>query len=295
MDTTTMQETLERTFDVSAPAHVMISNIRGKIDVQSGESDRVSVTAIKYLDDGNPAQTEIEITQTNDGYVHIEARMRERSLWGWLSWMDNKPCRVDFIVRVPRACNLFTRAVSASTTIDGLEGSLTAKTISGEMRLSNLSGAFDLKSISGRVSGQRLKGPLKLDTISGRVEMIESNFPTLRASTKSGRLHLETPLSEGDYRFNSISGAVTLIVPPTTRCSIDFRSVSGRVHSMVPHSERVSRSDAPIARIRFNSISGGLYLEPDGNMANREAPLDILRRIDHGELTVDAALDVLRR
>ena len=220
--------------------------------------------------------------------------MHERSMWGWLGWMANKPCRVDFIVRAPRECELATRSVSGATLIDGLEGRFQLKTVSGKLQLSNLSGAFDLRSISGRVSGQRINGPLKLDTISGRVEMLESNFPALRASTKSGRLHLETPLGEGDYRFDSISAGVTLIVPRTTRCSIDFRSVSGRVHSAVPHSEQVSRSQTPVARIRFHSISGGLYLESDGNQVKTEAPLEILKRIENGELTVDAALDALK-
>ena len=51
------QETQEKTFNVSGTACLELSNIRGSVDIRSGDDGLIQITAIKHTDSGDAGNT----------------------------------------------------------------------------------------------------------------------------------------------------------------------------------------------------------------------------------------------
>lgn len=176
------QETIEREFAVVAPATLALANIRGSVDVQPGDDGVVTVTAVKHLNTGDPDRTEVDIRQEENGSVIVETRFKDVPLFS----KQCRPCKVDYIVRVPRACDLKVRSVSSRASVQGLEGEFDIKTVSGQMSLSDLSGKVKATSVSGKIIGERLSGSVAFESVSGKVFLTESHMPTVTGSSVSG-------------------------------------------------------------------------------------------------------------
>jgi DUF4097 and DUF4098 domain-containing protein YvlB len=311
-------ETIEKTFQVTDPARLTISNIRGSIVIQPGETNLIQVKAVKYgnFDSGRYS---IEMTQDSDGSVRVETRSSE-SMLGFLS----HPPRVEYTVHVPQGIHLSASGVSNSIKVSGLNGDFRLKTVSGGIDLTDLSGPLKLNVVSGDISGSRLSGTLGLESVSGRVRMMESAFPNADASTVSGELVLQTSLADGPYHFSSVSGSVRMLVPADTHCNAELNSVSGSIRSSLPatttrlgHGSKISQIQGGGAEVRLKSVSGSLSFETEGipaepvsvtspvpvpptppSMQVPPAPVlstaEILQRIESGEMTVDEAVKLMK-
>ncbi len=318
------EETIEKTFQVGTPARLVISNIRGSIKIVPGDTGAIEIKASKHGNSGSAASI-IDMSQDSDGTVRVETRGNETFL-GLLS----HPPRVDYSVRVPQGSHVEASGVSSSLDVAGLSGVFRLKTISGDMQISNLSGPAKLNAVSGDISGSRVNGVLELGTVSGRVKLLESNFPTVDASTVSGDLILQTPVSSGPYTFSSVSGSVRMLVPAETHCSAELNSVSGSIRSSLPatttrmgHWLKITQVGNGGTAVRLKSVSGNLTFEVEGIPASNvpasstmpgpsqynpppaptqpaspsPAPLstaEILERIEKGEMTVDEALKLMK-
>ena len=226
-----LQETIEQKFDVTTPACLTVTNIRGSVHVQPSDDGVVTITAVKHLETGDSDRTEIKIRQKEDGSVTVKTIFEES---GWRLFASCHPCKVDYTVRVPRHCTLKVRGVSSSALVQGLEGEFDVKTVSGRVILKDLSGKIKATSVSGKILGERLVGPTDFESVSGKVSLTESHLPVVTGSSVSGDLVLETPLSEGPYKLSSMSGDLKLVLPPDTGCTIGFSSVSGRLKTSLP-------------------------------------------------------------
>ena len=314
-------ETIEKSFQVSAQARLTISNIRGSITIQPGEVNVIEVSAVKHggFDNGNFS---VEMSQDSDGTVRVETRNKD----SWFGFISHPP-KVDYNVHVPQGSKIDASCVSSSLNVSDLEGVFKLKTVSGDIEIANLTGPFKFKAVSGDISGTKLSGALELGTVSGRAKLLESNFPSADANTVSGALILQTPIAAGPYLFNSVSGAVRMLVPAETSCTAELNSVSGSIRSSLPVSGNTSGHGLKVAQlgnggtsVRLKSVSGSLAFEVEGiplaNVSSRTteerpspsappsppaspppAPLsteEILQRIERGEMTVDEAIELMK-
>lgn len=276
-------ETIERTFNVIGTARLNVANISGSVDIQPGVDGVVSVSAAKHAN-GDVERTQIEIEQGADGSVSVKTDYQE-SVW---RLFGQRPCDVDYIVRVPRDSVVSLRCVSSSGAVRGVSGELTLNTVSGNLVLADLSGSLRLNGVSGSMRGERLVGQMKVETVSGDVELRDCALSTLDISTVSGNISLETnaALADGPHRIHSVSGEVRLTVPAQTRCTVEGSSLSGHINSDFP----VTRSQHMGQRwhvelqgggplIRFDSISGNLMIERGRALAQGQpeaAPVETL-------------------
>jgi hypothetical protein len=276
------EEKYEQVFKVTLPSRLVVKNIRGSVDIQPGEEDTIQVTAVKHTDSGDAKRTEIQLTQDADGTVNAVARFPEGSV-DWL--FGSKPCNVDFVIRAPRQCALKVRGVSNDVLTAGFQGessfnlvsgdlvlrdmsgTLIVNTVSGDVELERVDGQLKLNTVSGDIKGQQASGTMHLDTVSGDVRLNESNLPSVEAESVSGDLELHTSLSDGPYRFHSVSGEVHLTVPPGTSCSAELHSISGRIQTNLPQSSSSRHAGTQLVEVQgggvkvlLNSISGDLAL-----------------------------------
>ena len=131
-------ETIEKTFQVSDPARLTISNVRGSITIQPGTTNVIQVKAVKHgnFDSGRYS---IEIAQDSDGSVRVETRSNE-TLFGFFS----QPPKVEYTLIVPPGIQLSASGISSSLSVSGLNGEFRLKTVSGNMDLADLSGQFKI-------------------------------------------------------------------------------------------------------------------------------------------------------
>ncbi len=254
------QEVIEREFAVVVPARLTVTNIRGAVDVQPGDDGVVTITAVKHLDTGDPDRTMIKIRQAGDGSVTVETRFRNGNSRG-----RRRPCKVDYTVRLPRACVLGVRCVSSSTLLQGLEGEFDLETVSGPVSLEDISGEIKVTSVSGDIIGERLSGPMKIESVSGEVRLTESHLSAITGSSVSGDLVLQTVLGAGPYGFETVSGDVRLALPPGAGCTVEMKSLSGRLKTSLPVTRSQRRRWKLHAdlqgggpKVRFSSVSGNL-------------------------------------
>jgi DUF4097 and DUF4098 domain-containing protein YvlB len=242
-------EILEKTFTVSSLARFALSNIRGHVDIRPGAEGIITVRAEKLVNTGDAKQTEIEMTQEADGSVKVKTRFPD-------FWLDrlfgSKPCKVDYTITAPRTCTLQVngvsnglfaegfegdatfKTVSGDTTVQTMNGSLSFDSVSGDMQLSDLTGNLRLNTVSGDISGKHLSGTVSLNTVSGDFKIEQSSLPSVSATTVSGGMDVETGLGDGPYKFNSVSGDLTLKVPADTHCTAELHSLSGDLSAKLP-------------------------------------------------------------
>lgn len=294
------QETIQKTFQVSSSARVDLANIRGSVDVRPGDGNLVEVTAIKYTESGDADATEIELSQLADGSVKIATHFPE----GWWLWLvGSKPCRVDYIVKVPQSSKLRLKGVENSLVVDGLEGEFHISSVSGDLALRTLTGPMRVNTVSGDVSISKLSGAFDFVTVSGDLDLSEGNLVSINAKTVSGNLSIQTSLSDGPYRFDSVSGDVRLYLPAETRCSAHLSTLNGDIFSAFPtsnysrrHGKQAMDVQGGGVMITASSVSGNLQLYSDGS-APQVASVDrrsVLERLERGEIRPEDALALLK-
>jgi hypothetical protein len=299
------QETIEKTFPVTVPARLKLSNIRGSVQIEAGEDGLISVSATKHLNSGNASRTEILMSQAEDGKVIVETKYGD---WFFSFFNFSSPCKVDYVVRVPHSCEIDTSGVSNSLLIQSVEGGFNISTVSGEMSFKDLRGDLHLSSVSGNVSGEDLSGKLHLNTVSGDVRLAGGDLSQGKVSTVSGDIQIRTAMAKGPYTFKSVSGDVHLAVTQEVGFSVNLQSVSGVLHTALPLNHRHKSGGTLTAEIGggeveigMNSVSGNLYLEAPQPPIPQENPApasttrrEVLERISRGEMSVEEGIEKLK-
>jgi hypothetical protein len=156
-----------KTYQLSAGAHVDISNISGPVSVEATDASSAEVHI--YRTAPNPddlAYRKVSVEQTSSGLT-----IRQKPVSG-------EPDSVDLLNRVVLK---LPRQVS-----------VTGKSISGDFNISGIRGAIDLKGISGSVNVRRFDGPLTVSGASGNVRLAVEriNEAGLRVSGVSRNVYL---------------------------------------------------------------------------------------------------------
>ena len=314
------QEIIQKTCNVDSPARLTLCNIRGSVNIYPGEDKAVHVTAVKQLDSGDPEHTEIVIEQPDGNSISVKTKYREN---GRLSLSLRKPSKIEYTLQVPKTCILNVSGVSNSTCVQGIDSEICLYTVSGPIMLEDCSGSLNLNSVSGNISGKNITGSLEFDTVSGKTYLHDSHLSCIDGETVSGAVSIGTPLIEGPYRFNSVSGNVEILLPSDTACTVRTNSISGRIKTPLTTTMRYSRSGNHNFEIhgggielRLNSVSGNLVITPTEHLNNilenkiehlsnqeqnsrpaysesspNEDTMAILEQIANGEISIEEALE----
>ena len=305
------QEAIEHTFEVDGAASVRVKNINGRVSVQPGEPGQVAIRAVVHGGENGP--TRVEIGQEEDGSIYAQTKHDRKA--GIFGAVLGNPRKVDYSISVPAQANLSVDAVNCDVDVQGVEGEVNLKTVNGRIHAEDVSGDLEFNTVNGKVEGSRISGPLRVRTVNGRIAMRESELPSLSATTVNGGMELDTPMGEGPYTLNTVSGTVRLHAENRPPGKVLFKSVAGRVRVNDQAVRGVKRSfhggprrqvielseDGP--EIHFKSVSGGLRIISDEEIEWDEAPageqpseppspafMDFLEKSSTGERSVEDAL-----
>jgi len=297
-------EAIERSFIVTLPVSLAVFNIRGSIHIQPSAEPILTISAIKHLNTGDPDKTTIEIAQEENGSVKAITRKKDSA---WTT--GSQPCEVGYTIYLPCPCQLSINSVSSWVDAEGLQGEFDFQVVDGNMVLKDLSGEFNLSTVSGRIFGKHLVGPLDLNTVSGNVALHQGQFSKVKASAVSGNITLETPLGEGPYHFNSLSGDFLLITASSTSCNITINSAGGTLKSGFSTTyfgkhgwnRKMMLQDGG-AEVHMNTLSGNLWIVSKDNLKNIKDPLfkhlprqphTVVEHIAKNELSIEDGINIL--
>jgi len=147
----------------------------------------------------------------------------------------------DLVIHVPRDCNLELESISASFTIDGIDGELEVESVSGGVEISGGVLGVEVSTISGKIVVQA-DGALRrgeFETVSGAVEI-------------HGSL-----ASDGRFSFETVSGDVSLYLAANVSARFEIETFSGDIHNDFGVKAEKTSIYLPAKELSFEIGSGG--------------------------------------
>ncbi len=190
----------------------------------------------------------IDVTAEPRGDVFIE-QGQEHPMGGVL---EVKGTSAGVIMRVPIGTDLVVGSHSGTVRLRGDLGevrvttrsgntevesctAIDVRSVSGRIDVGTITGEGRIKTASGRVTVARAAGPLNVATVSGRIEVQDAGGP-VRANSVKGKVDVGMTRA-ADARADSVSGAVTISLPPGVAPKSSLVSVSGKCSCEVDEGE----------------------------------------------------------
>jgi len=241
---TAAAQDFQRTYNPGPGGSVVITNVSGDVNVAGHDAPGVTVTAFKEGADRD--QVEVE-DLSSGGRVELRAKYPRNC---------NCDASVRFEVRVPRSGVNIERISTAS-------GDISARDFAGDVKLQTASGEVTVESVSGEISASSASGNVRVKEAAG----------TVNASTASGDVDVElTRLQgQGDLRFSTASGNVSVRMPSTLDANVSLSTASGSIETNFPLEVRSSehgpgksargRLGSGSRNLRISSASGDVSLK----------------------------------
>ncbi|MFO0949833.1 MAG: DUF4097 family beta strand repeat-containing protein [Isosphaeraceae bacterium] len=199
----------KREFKVSERPSLSITTFNGSITVRAGSGGQIKTTvqkvgmgATQEDAEADLLLTEVEYKQEADA-VQIVARRRGNSRPG--------SAGANFEVEVPEGTSLTLQSSNGSFAIEGVRGTISARTTNGEIQVRDGAGKLDLNSSNGGIEAQASETVVTAETSNGDVVF----SGTLAAgshslTTSNGSIHCKLP-ADASFRFeaSTSNGKVT--------------------------------------------------------------------------------------
>jgi hypothetical protein len=205
-----------------------LSSINGPVTVEPSTDNMVHVRAEKDVGSrGRTSDVAFQVIQ-DGGDVHICALWRDdvcdddglhrRRDSDDDDRNDRRDVKVRFTVKVPSGVRL------------------SAGTVNGEMRVRDLpSSEVRASTVNGRVEVRNVGGPVRATTVNGSVDVGTKNGP-VEATTVNGSVdvHMSALSGDGDMRFSTVNGDITVETPPSLDARVRLGTMHGSISSDYP-------------------------------------------------------------
>jgi DUF4097 and DUF4098 domain-containing protein YvlB len=268
------QQTVDERRPAAPDGIVEVENLAGSVEISGWDRAEVEVKGqldrqVDRLDfDSDGKRTRIEVV--------LPRSMRHGG-------------NADLTIHVPRGSWVKVETVSANITASDLGGRLELESVSGEITVSGepsdleattVSGSIDVESapggaevaaVSGDIEIRRARGRIEVENVSGDIIVLGGPLDGANLETVSGTIRLAATLGNGSYDLESMSGTITVVVPPGFAGDFELSTFSGAIDNAIgPPAERTSRyapgkevsfsTGAGGPRVRVNSFSGSVKL-----------------------------------
>jgi hypothetical protein len=203
---------------------VRVHNVSGDVRVTATDGDRVEVVGIRRR--GGTFDEDDVRADVHEGRDGVTICV----LWGPDSWCDDRGVHIeshsgdgrrrrgsiDFDVRLPRRLKLSANSVSGDVEVNGVGDEVRARSVSGDVRLERVRApAVTASSVSGDVE-------VDIDALTGQGD--------LRFTSVSGNVSLELPRSlDADVTLKTVSGELDSDFQMTVQGGMSRRSLSARI------------------------------------------------------------------
>lgn len=250
--------TVDRTFTVSGPVHLELTNTSGDSKVIAGAPGEVRIHAefrVKSWSE-HSARKHADEMKTSPPFSQEGNMIR---IGG--AGMHSGAAEFNYMITIPPETEIHSTSASGNIEVEGVKGPLTVTTGSGNISASNISGdiqahtgsgTVQLASIDGQVQASAGSGDIALASVRGDIRLqagsgvirIASPSGAVVATAGSGSVSVAGAME--DLRVRTSSGNVTVTGDPQSGTYWDFRTTSGNVALQV----------SPKASFRFYAKTG---------------------------------------
>jgi len=245
----TESATFERTFSVSAPVRLEVSNSSGNVEIRGSADGKVhihgKVTPGGWSIFGGSSKNVDEVA-ANPPLEQSGSTIRIGKSSSWL-----KNVSIDYQVEAPHDTEIDASLASGGITVDNVKGPVKVSTASGyvhvyrverDAQINAASGSIDASSIGGylRISSASgdatvtdVKGDVKIGAASGSIR-VQRPGDRVDASAASGSI--EVVDANSDLKVHAISGSIQVSGNPSANHLWELKTVSGSVQLHVPKS-----------------------------------------------------------
>jgi len=237
----------DRSFTVSSPVRLELSNGSGSVEIKGSSDGTVHVHG-KVTPGGwsifGGSGKNVEEVAANPPLEQSGSTIRIGKNSSWL-----KNVTIDYQVEVPHDTEIDAGVASGGITIDNVKGPVKASSASGYVHVyrveqdtqlnaasgsieaSGIGGSLRVSSASGDTRVADVKGELKITAASGAIR-IEHPSDRVDASTASGSI--EVLGANNDVKVHAISGSIQVSGNPGASRLWELKTISGSVELRVP-------------------------------------------------------------
>jgi len=218
-----------RTFQVSGPVDLEVTNGSGDVTVRTGSTATVEIRAKIHASGAAAQESRVHEIESNPPLEQDGNTIRVRQI----QHEEGQNISIDYEITTPPETRLNSRTGSGDVTVEGIRGPVEAQTGSGDVKMSAVHGNITAQTGSGDTRFDGIDAErVEIQTGSGDVEVHDVHC-ALEARTGSGDIRaVGNPT--GAWRLNTGSGEIKLNLPADLGFDLDARSQSGDVNSQLP-------------------------------------------------------------
>lgn len=203
----------EYSAEVGRAPTLKIDNFAGSVTIHAGESDIIHVAVTKRASNSRQRERiEVQIDRGDNGLA-IKTKAP--------SGVHN--ASVELEITAPADTLVEARTGAGSIDIAGLTNDVELDSGAGTITLMDVTGEIDAHSGAGSINARGARGPVHLDTGAGSIE------------------YEGTP--QGDCRFESGAGSITLKLPAELHVEVDLSTGIGTIHTDYDVAGKVSKGE----------------------------------------------------
>ncbi|HEY2354573.1 MAG TPA: DUF4097 family beta strand repeat-containing protein [Gaiellaceae bacterium] len=242
---------LEQTFNTPLPLDLDVSIPSGDIDIETADGEESLVT----VDGDERLLADVEIRQDGNRVV---VSYRGKGKFGFSFGRNDLHVRAS----IPHGAGAKVKTASADIDVVGRLGTLDIDAVSGDVRVrGEVTGNAVIKTVSGDAEVETVGGKLSAGSVSGDLR-IGPTGGAVDTKTVSGDIRCEA-VTQGDVRFNSVSGDIEIGIAAGSLVDVDAGSTSGDLSSEVPLGslpEPGAENGGPMVVVRGRTISGDVRI-----------------------------------
>ena len=259
--------TFDRSFNVSGPIRLELTNASGDVNITGSSDGKVHVRGevrasgfgfenpqkrIDDTDSNPPVEQRGDTVRVGEDFSHLrnvsiaytiqvphDTEVDANVASGAQNIRDLRgPVKVHAasgsirVEKIDRDADIST--ASGSVTANDVGNDVQVASASGNVTISNVKGDVSVKAISGVIRVSHPGGRVEGGTASGGVE-IQDATNDVTAHAVSGRVYVEgNPGAQGYWNLKTTSGGVQISVPSSANFHLSAEAVSGEIRTDIP-------------------------------------------------------------
>lgn len=209
--------------EIEGARALRVQVVAGRVDVVTHDEAGIRLEVHSVV--GRPLEVALDDGELRVGYSY--------TLSGWKGWLEKfrnfrDKDRVEVHLAVPRTIAAKIATVSADGLVTGIDGEATVSTVSGSLVVDGTSGRLCANTVSGEIVVRDHDGDLTLNSVSGEIAA-SGHLCAVHANSVSGTLALEVTAGATAVAATTVSGEVTVRLPPEEAVRVVANALSGRL------------------------------------------------------------------